>query len=110
MRLTELDPRWLHRDGVRQGFVFRCPHCQNIYLSCFIVPQQCVMGRDEDDGQYGLFRTVLPESDTHEIVPCRANFSWQMTGSDFGDMTIAPSIDASPAGHWHGWITAGQIR
>lgn len=34
---------------------------------------------------------------------------WQREGT-FEDMTITPSIDASAARHWHGFITNGEIR
>jgi hypothetical protein len=35
---------------------------------------------------------------------------WQRTGDDFEDLTLTPSIDASNSGHWHGFITGGQIQ
>jgi hypothetical protein len=34
---------------------------------------------------------------------------WQRTGETFDDLTLTPSIDASPSGHWHGYVTNGQV-
>lgn len=36
-------------------------------------------------------------------------FIWTAIGEDLDNVTITPSIDASKAGHWHGFITNGQI-
>jgi hypothetical protein len=35
---------------------------------------------------------------------------WQRTGDTFNSISLSPSIDASKAGHWHGYITNGEIR
>jgi hypothetical protein len=32
-----------------------------------------------------------------------------MNGDDFERMTVTPSVDASQAGHWHGFINYGHI-
>jgi hypothetical protein len=35
---------------------------------------------------------------------------WQRSGGDsFETMTLAPSIDASGEGHWHGWVRDGEV-
>jgi hypothetical protein len=31
-------------------------------------------------------------------------------GDTFETLTLSPSIDASPAGHWHGFIQNGEVR
>ncbi len=36
--------------------------------------------------------------------------AWTAASNDFDVMTVAPSIDASASGHWHGNITNGQIQ
>lgn len=103
MRLTELHPRWIHPDV----FVFRCPHCRDIWLSCKRAP----MSRDEQDD---LFQR---EMNGEETVATQPEYSWGMGGtvpSDpkatfIQDLTVTPSIDASKSGHWHGNITNGEI-
>ena len=38
---------------------------------------------------------------------------WQRTGDTFETISLSPSIDASSAdcgGHWHGWITNGEVH
>lgn len=35
---------------------------------------------------------------------------WQRHGDTFEAMTLMPSVDASASGHWHGFITNGEIR
>jgi hypothetical protein len=41
------------------------------------------------------------------------NQSWEIRGgienASFETMTVTPSLDGSPAGNWHGFITDGQI-
>lgn len=117
MRLTDLDPRWLVVDGKRFGIVFKCPHCQKCYLSCFFVPMPHIAGDDYHDCQYALFHTALPEISAHdlyEIVPCRRDFAWVAAPpadqATFENLSITPSLDASAAGHWHGFVTAGEIK
>lgn len=113
MRLLELDPRWLVVDGRRFGFVFKCPHCQKDWLSCFFVPMPHISGEDYHDCQYALFATALPDAVCHEIVPCRRDSAWQAEPpadeATFDNLSVTPSLDASASGHWHGFITNGQI-
>lgn len=36
---------------------------------------------------------------------------WELNGvEDFHNLTLTPSVDASKVGHWHGFITNGEIR
>ena len=34
---------------------------------------------------------------------------WKRTGENFETLTLTPSVDASAEGHWHGFITNGNI-
>lgn len=34
---------------------------------------------------------------------------WHRTGDTFETLTLTPSIDASAYGHWHGFITRGEV-
>lgn len=108
MKLIDLDPRWLERDGQRVGIVFRCPCCAGpnparspIRLSCFFVATPF-------DAQLALFDAVFGEDEM--IAPCGEANVWSRIGDDFASLTITPSIDASAAGHWHGFVTLGQVN
>jgi hypothetical protein len=98
MRLSELNPRWaIDADiiigGISQHFPdrhgmaisFDCPHCR--------VQRLAVWFSNPIDGG--------PPTDD-------ATALWQRTGDDFETLTLAPSIDASKFGHWHGFITNGE--
>ncbi len=89
MKLTDLDPRWytglVNSQGYPAteiiGFTFDCPHCRYERLN------------------------VLIRSDNIKDT----RFVWNMTGNNFSNLTITPSIDASKCGHWHGCITNGEL-
>jgi len=107
MRLTELEPRWIHPNV----FVFKCPHCREVYLTCKNVQM-------ENREQRELFEREFGDSWNEIVVPMRAETSWSISGTRpanpnaafVEDLTVTPSIDASPSGHWHGFITNGEIR
>ena len=50
----------------------------------------------------------LDDPELH-VVP-KMGCLWHMSGNDFSDMSITPSIDASISGHWHGFITGGEVK
>lgn len=81
MRLTELDPHWVaDSKGVRVGLSFDCPHCRTQRLA---VPfHEC----------FGWIQKP-----------------WNMSGDSFDNLSLSPSIDASASGHWHGFITNGEV-
>lgn len=97
MRLTELDPGWMTVDENRtgMGLSFLCPHCQTQYLGVWFA-------NPLDGGP-----PAAPEFDPKP--------RWQRTGETFETLSLTPSIDASghvgpKEGHWHGFITNGEIR
>lgn len=98
MRLVELNPKWI----TPNVFVFDCPHCQQILLSC----KNVVISERE---QYEHFEKALGEDWHMIVVPCRNEFAWAFSGDSFETMSITPSLDASASGHWHGLITNGQV-
>lgn len=112
MRLIELDPRWLIQDGRRVGFVFRCPTRCKCWQSCFVESPP----RRE---QWALFRSTFGEDPDFEEMPkpdvqgCASGTRWQIAGgienADFETLSVTPSIDGSPGGNWHGFITNGEI-
>jgi len=106
MRLIELEPRWIHPNL----FVFLCPHCKNIFLTC----KNVVMERQD---QWKLYEKEFGEGWNEMIVPSKVGTVWSISGSVPTDtqaafptdLTVTPSIDASASGHWHGWVRDGQI-
>lgn len=96
--LTDLEPRWIHEDV----FVFLCPHCRAMLLSC----KRVVMSRWE---QCQIFATQLGEW-SDRVVPCKPDCAWKFErGESFATMSVSPSLDASAAGHWHGTIAGGKV-
>ena len=109
MRLVELHPIWLERDGRRVGFTFMCPHCQKDRLTCFAEPtpykeqlktMHAALGlaQDDEDGW------------PRDWVPSNPTFGWALSNLDnFETVTVTPSIDASASGNWHGFIANGEV-
>lgn len=111
MKLTDLEPRWLIKDGQRVGFIFRSPTRQTCWQSCFLASPP----RRE---QWELFRQTLgvtnsEDSPRPDVQGCREGTHWTITPSiemaDFASLSVTPSLDGSAGGNWHGFITNGQI-
>jgi len=99
MRLVDLDPRWgVDRadvviggerryvpDRAGMGITFWCPHCRATRLAVWFV--------NPVDGR----------------PPHAAKHLWTRAGESFETLTLTPSIDASESGHWHGFITNGEV-
>lgn len=95
MKLTDLQPRWLSPNV----FVFWCPHCQKVLLSC----KNIVLDRGEQDD---LFERECGDT---EVVPCNPQSAWKFeSNASFETLSVTPSLDASGSGHWHGFIASGQ--
>ncbi len=112
MKLVDLDPRWaMDADivigGVRKHYkrrrgmaiTFACPHCVALHPGVIErggpVQFLGVWFANPIDG--------LPPTDDAEHL-------WQRSGDSFETLTLTPSIDASGDGHWHGFITNGEIK
>lgn len=112
MRLTDLDPRWLLKDGKRVGFVFLCPTRPARWQSCFLASPS---RRD----QWALFADLFgrePDGSVTgrpDIQGCTEGTHWTIAGgidaADFATLTVTPSLDGSKGGNWHGHITNGRI-
>lgn len=101
MRLAELEPRWVGLDGVdgHVGLTFLCPHCRQERLAV------AIHHRGHEAFDDAAIRAHLPGGDGF------AAHIWTVEGADdFAALTLTPSVDASRVGHWHGWITNGEIR
>ena len=93
MRLVDLNPRWyvLHEGGPRVGFTFDCPCCKSLRLGVAV---------------HDAARKMILEAEPDTHPP---GFIWNIiAGTDFHDISISPSVDASSFKHWHGYITAGE--
>lgn len=97
MKLSELKPEWAIPEKM---MTFDCPHCQKIRLSVTFEPTPMGKQFDAVDEKYGV---------DHLWVPCNPQSKWQREGKGFEDMTVKPSLNAEPSGHWHGFITNGEI-
>lgn len=98
MRLTKLEPRWYTASdgGPRVGFTFNCPHCP-----------------PEDPHRLGVAvhqdGLIDPEPDNPKCWP--PGHVWSITGGESWEtISLMPSVDASASGHWHGFITNGEVR
>jgi hypothetical protein len=129
MRLLDLEPRWLEFDGQKVAIMFFCPHCaanRDTWLTCFFKPSGDLPRIPSDHPIEGLrgcggsrllvyeaLRQIQHpdpiEGCYHNVVMCKKSIAWNRVGDDFATMSITPSIDASASGHWHGFVTNGDI-
>lgn len=96
MKLIDLNPRWIGFPGpVYDGVSFDCPHCRTQRLAIKFSPPI---------DPNGLWTKITQPTYVGENV-------WKRAGGDtFETLTISPSVDASKFnGHWHGFITNGDI-
>ena len=104
MKLTDLEPKWVSPDV----FTFLCPHCRTEHLLC----KKIALSFKEQAKLINGYLNRTPEEEDDwpiNFVPMKDSACWSVTG-DFDVMTVTPSIDASASGHWHGFITNGEIR
>jgi uncharacterized protein DUF6527 len=102
--LLELQPHFivLVEGGDEVGMTFRCPHCppgergETTYLGIWF--SDPVERADHPHVDWPTYMLQHPE---HKY--------WRCDGAEFATMTVTPSIDASRVGHWHGFITNGQV-
>lgn len=104
MRLTDLDPHWYAFEGRHgQGLDFDCPHCPegNRTKLAIAFANPLDGGPPEPPRDF-----TFPDGTKGRTV------YWQRTGDTFETLTLTPSVDAQShgVGHWHGFITNGEIR
>lgn len=98
LALTELYPKWIHPNV----FVFVCPHCRTMLLLCKNIRMQI---KEQQD----LILRTLEMEFSDGVVPMAENAAWKWDVPKFETMSVTPSINAAPAGHWHGHIKKGII-
>ncbi len=125
MRLSALDPKlWAEPGRHGQGVVFLCPHCRGGYIAVpFANPLDggapFNVGTEQARPIHRLWEILY--GDLHDpevkgavlqkgtwVIP--PGVLWQRTGETFETLTLSPSVDASRAGCWHGFITNGEVR
>lgn len=100
MRLNELNPKWiaLKENGDAIGVTFLCPHCRQVHVGVYFAQPVDIDGVLGIDPSLPLFIAQHPE-----------NLYWQRNGDTFEALTLTPSIDTSQHGHWHGFVTNGEV-
>ena len=98
MKLSELEPRWYgpaHPAAgvvVYLGVTFICPHCSEQRIAVPFDKPICVSG--------------VPDGFEW---PAQSP-AWKRIGTTFDTLSLEPSVDCSGCGHWHGFVTNGEIR
>jgi hypothetical protein len=86
------------------GLTFWCPHCVG-------TPGATRLGvafANPLDG--GKSEKMVEHHDGHgQVVPHAPEPEWQRSGETFAVLTLTPSVDSSKSGHWHGFITNGEV-
>lgn len=97
MKLTELNPKWwseLGRSG--QGIRFDCPCAK------------CRGPAPTHRPPFLISVAFANPLDGGAPVQDKEREYWARTSNTFETLTLAPSIDASKYGHWHGYLTNGE--
>jgi hypothetical protein len=99
VKLTELEPRYFvrHEGGQPVGITFDClckPNC----------PSRLAIALHMDGTNFDPDPSNPQQFEAGDTI-------WTITSGDsFENLSLSPSIDASKAGHWHGFIMNGEIR
>lgn len=101
MRLLDLEPRWLSENV----FAFLCPHCHKVRLTC-----KNVVMLNKDQRELVVAANLEPTGPRYGVVLMKEDCAWKWDTTNFETMSVTPSIDASASGHWHGFITKGEIK
>ena len=111
MRLTDLDPHWIGVEqgeihaGVHYGITFLCPHCRTTRIGVmFDKPLDPLGWEKQMKARYGENNFILE--------PLRITNDgklWARTGDSFDTLSLQPSINCAASGHWHGFVTAGEV-
>lgn len=110
MRLVDLKPRWWAEAGRHgQGVSFECPHCVGQEH-----PQRIgvAFANPVDGGPAIVLSNKVKLDHVHEqrLYDVPPGFHWTRTGETFEALTLSPSVNAEASGHWHGFVTNGEIR
>lgn len=120
MRLVDLKPKWIRRNGEAVAIIFLCPRCVSRGNGCekkVLTWLTCTFVAMQPSEQRRLIAEIIEqepadflETDTedHDVVGCKV-LAWKRSSKMLENISVTPSIDASPSGHWHGHVKDGQI-
>jgi hypothetical protein len=118
LRLAELNPRWFAEEGRHgQGVLFDCPSCRLGRCAGKPCRLAVAFAPPLDGGtpfpikkMETLFEALKdPDGEwPGNVVP--PGVVWGRTGDTFEALTLSPSVDASAAGHWHGFVQNGDVQ
>jgi len=112
MKLSDFEPHWIGLSNWASqskfyiGVSFLCPHCQ---------PKACpTCGHLPEHKRLAV--SFYPPIDPDNIaatfgvpVPAPVNGHQRLSGDTFDTLTLTPSIGFESIGHWHGYITNGEV-
>ena len=105
MRLTELEPRWLLKDGRRIGIAFKCPNParRKWWVTCLTAPTPFA------EQEAAVIAAGIADTNWQG---CEESVGWTFAGgienAAFETLSISPSLDGGPY-WWHGNITNGEV-
>jgi len=106
MKLTDLNPRWFSvgRDNKNiAGISFLCPCCKKIRFGVRVNHSEPHIIQVERDPEITHI-----SSQVWKISGDNPSFNGLNHGG-FENVSLTPSIDGSKSGHWHGFITNGEV-
>lgn len=101
MNLVDLDPRYFVRGSSSEpiGISFDCPCCKGTERASRLAIALHLDGTNFDPDPSNPQQFATGET------------IWAIAGGDnFSNISVTPSVDASQHGHWHGFITNGEIK
>lgn len=113
MRLVDLHPRWVADHGAPEGAIqgvgFDCPCCvgtpRATRLAIFFSPPLTPGPPADVSPESFVRRNEADHLSDHHV----GELLWARTGEDFETLTLAPSINCAKWGHWHGFVTNGDV-
>jgi hypothetical protein len=118
MRLTELEPEWVRYETKADGYnsvrewtipVNSLSEAQGMWFLC----PACFKANNGSVGTHSIDvtfsgRGALDSQGSHGKTdkPTR----WNVSGSGFDDLTLAPSILIEGGCKWHGFIVKGEVK
>lgn len=98
--LVELEPQWIvstdeglrHVDSLEEaeGIMFLCPKC---YV--------------QNGGAVGTHAVICWSPQAPDSIPPGPG-RWTMSGTDYGDLTLMPSVQITSGCMWHGFVKDGE--
>jgi hypothetical protein len=98
MKLTDLEPQF-----VRFLPELVCPHMHKREAVATLAEAQGIRFRCPTDRGFTI---CVPFRDRAAPADENGGIQWGVSGRDFADLTLTPSINTRP---WHGFVTNGEV-